>query len=92
MKWTFLSVILVITDQQFQKALQEGEVETCRLRIVVLGRAAVGKSSIVRALLGEEFIEEHNVTDSADVKIAFAKLNAEGEWIVTKGKSEFFIA
>ena len=43
--------------EQYRKALKEGKTTIKRLQLLVLGEERVGKTSLIRSLLGKEFME-----------------------------------
>lgn len=65
-------------ETDFKNALEDGETETCRMRLVVLGRAGAGKTSVTNALLGKEFPTEHDITDLLDIH--HVTIDNEGMW------------
>ena len=46
----------------FNEALLEGKAQVTRMQLTVLGNVGVGKTSLVRNLSGEEFVEERSET------------------------------
>ena len=47
----------------YQQALQQGGVPWRRSRLMLVGEGAAGKTSTLRSLMKQEFIEEHNSTN-----------------------------
>ena len=53
--------------EQYRKALKEGKTTIRRLQLLVLGEARVGKTSLVRSLLGMEFLPDCKSTQGIDM-------------------------
>ena len=53
--------------EQYRKALKEGKTTIRRLQLLVLGEARVGKTSLVRSLLGMEFDPDCKSTQGIDM-------------------------
>ena len=72
------SVLLLFIQSDAKKAIAE-EVDVAYSRIMLLGPAGVGKSSFVRGLKNQPFIQEGNSTQVADVKpVSYSW--ATGDW------------
>ena len=54
----------------YVRSLEEGTFETCRARLMFVGHYKVGKTSVVRSLLGLPFVEEHVSTDGIETRTA----------------------
>ena len=64
-------------EEVYQQALKAGSVKTSRGRIVLLGRAGAGKTSVTNALLGKPFHHNHKITNLLDIHHAQHK---KGIW------------
>ena len=53
----------------FNKALLEGKAQVTRMQLTVVGDIGAGKTSLVRNLSGEEFVEERNETHGIDTSM-----------------------
>ena len=53
--------------EQYRKALKEGKTTIKRLQLLVLGEERVGKTSLIRSLIGDEFIEDCDPTKGIDM-------------------------
>lgn len=83
---TFISAKL---EEAFRKALEGGITKTCRGRMLLLGRAGVGKTSVKNALLGFDFSETHNITDM--IHINHAMIDDDGTWNALDGMYSYCI-
>lgn len=65
----FICIIYVSGELQslYEEACQSGVVTTCRALVAILGNEGVGKTSLVRSLLGMDFLEEHLETNLVDI-------------------------
>ena len=57
----------------YVRCLEEGTCESCRARLMFVGHYKVGKTSLVRSLLGLPFVEEHHSTDGIETRIMHTK-------------------
>ena len=57
----------------YVRCLEEGTCESCRARLMFVGHYKVGKTSLVRSLLGLPFVEEHHSTDGIETRIMQTK-------------------
>lgn len=56
------------------------------VRIMFVGKESVGKTCLVKRLLGESIDDEPPSTDGVDIIIRRCKINIEnGEWIIDQG-------
>lgn len=53
------------------------------VRIMIVGKETVGKTSLVRRLLKEENIDDVNSTDGLDIVVHRCKINInDGKWMI----------
>ena len=57
----------------YVRSLEVGTCESCRARLMFVGHYKVGKTSLVRSLLGLPFLEEHHSTDGIETRIMQTK-------------------
>lgn len=69
----------------YLNALQSGEEERRYVRIQVIGKEKVGKTSLVRRLLGQE-INDVVSTDGIDIYKTCQIRTSDGKWIVGEGE------
>lgn len=72
----------------FLEAIESGSEIRRYVRIQVIGKDGVGKSSLVRRLLGGDFDTEIKSTDGIDIIKRCQIRTDNGEWVVSQ--SEFF--
>ena len=53
--------------EQYRKALKEGKTTIKRLQLLVLGEERVGKTSLIRSLLGKHFKKDCKPTEGIDM-------------------------
>lgn len=53
------------------------EIEVPLLKIIILGDSGVGKTSVMRAFLGEEFIESHLSTIGVDFRVKLVEVDGD---------------
>ena len=53
--------------KQYRNALKEGKTTIKRLQLLVLGEERVGKTSLIRSLLGKKFVENGEATQGIDM-------------------------
>lgn len=53
----------------FKQALREGKARVSRMQLTVIGDVGAGKTSLVRSLSGEEFVEERKETHGIDTSM-----------------------
>ena len=53
--------------EEYRRALKEGKTSIRRLQLLVLGEERVGKTSLVRSLLGMEFLPDCEPTRGIDM-------------------------
>ena len=63
----------------FNQALREGKACVSRMQLTVLGDVGAGKTSLVRTLSGEEFIEERKETHGIDTSMV-EKTELDDSW------------
>ena len=52
----------------YADALKEGQMEVYRTRIMLVGHFAAGKTSVMRSLLNEDFIDKYVTTDGVETE------------------------
>lgn len=73
----------------FLEAAKNGTAVRYHIRIILVGKEGVGKTSLLRRLMSEE-IEGVNSTDGINIEVKNCKIDLHTkEWIFTKGKYEF---
>ena len=70
----------------YQKAMQNGKVEVYRGRIMLLGQARAGKTSLKKSLLGMPFDPEEESTIGIDPSKCEVELDEVKNWKSTEGK------
>ena len=68
-----------VAVQIFNQALREGKACVSRMKLTVIGDVGAGKTSLVRTLSGEEFIEERKETHGIDTSIV-ERTELDGSW------------
>lgn len=63
----------------FNQALREGKACVSRMQLTVIGEVGAGKTSLVRTLSGEEFIEERKETHGIDTSMV-EKTELDDSW------------
>lgn len=76
--------------ETYQAAIQDGEEERQHVRIQVIGKNGVGKSSLVRTLLGKSFKENLESTDGIDIVRECQIKKNDGQWIIGEGEKFYF--
>ena len=54
-------------QEAYKTALREGTRTVCQSRVMIVGHSGAGKTSLVRCLLNQPFVEEHISTIGIDV-------------------------
>lgn len=71
----------------YTEAMNSGKEVRRYVRIQVVGKNGVGKTSLVCRLLGEKNIQNVTSTDGIDVTVKKCQIRTkDGKWIVGKGK------
>ena len=70
----------------YQKAMQHGKVEVYRGRIMLLGQARAGKTSLKKFLLGMPFDPDEESTIGIDPSKCEVELDQVKNWKLTEGK------
>ena len=60
--------------EAYLEALEEGSIEVCQSRLMLVGHGGAGKTNLKLCLLGEEFVEEHIPTTGVDADPSKAKV------------------
>lgn len=71
-------------------AMKSGTESRQYVRIQVIGKDGVGKTSLVRRLLGKQ-IDDVESTDGIDIDKTCQIKTSDGEWIVGEGRCNFHI-
>ncbi|CAC5410612.1 unnamed protein product [Mytilus coruscus] len=75
----------------FLKAAKNGTAPRYSVRIMLVGKQSVGKTSLLRRLMNEG-IEDIESTNGINIEVKKCKINVHtNEWIFNKGKYEFTI-
>ena len=75
--------------EEYRRALKEGKTSIRRLQLLVLGEQRVGKTSLVRSMLGKKFLPDCSPTRGINMKNIGPEELLEGITIeVDEGKEE----
>ena len=72
----------------FNQALREGKACVSRMQLTVIGDVGAGKTSLVRTLSGEEFIEERKETHGIDTSMV-EKTELNDSWHIADLKTSY---
>lgn len=75
----------------YMEAIQSGKETRKFVRIQVIGKDRVGKTCLVRRLLGQG-IDDVESTDGMEVSRQCQIQTSDGEWLVGEGEFDFFFS